>query len=186
MDEIYTHMNPLLGKAKPVGKSLETACSRCDGTFWVIPKSPVLMLEPIEHPQTTSSTRLTALCAPLVLLQFVVMGRMHSEEDHHVEDGWFLLQRTIKIHLRAYLRVVVKLQNISTRWEGEVEDQQSTKTSVLLPHFHTSTISTRVVPHPTSPDPDTRGKHGLPVVKELTFRTVIPIDVIFLLKHSGR
>lgn len=42
-------------------------------------------------------------------------------------------------------------------------------------------------PRPAAdPNPDTGEKFWLPVVEELTFRTVIPINFIFFLKHSGR
>lgn len=39
--------------------------------------------------------------------------------------------------------------------------------------------------HVSDPNPGTGGKFWLPVVEELTFRIVIPINVIFFLKHSG-
>lgn len=39
--------------------------------------------------------------------------------------------------------------------------------------------------HISDPNPGTGGKFRLPVVEELAFRIVIPINVIFFLKHSG-
>lgn len=115
------------------------------------------------------------------------------------QDGWSLLQRTIKIYLKVYLRVVVKLKTAACEGKGVGRRirraQKQTPAFLAAPSPQVSWQQMgcptppphhRVGGHVADPNPDTGGKFRLPVVEELTFRTVIPINVIFFLKHSGR
>lgn len=106
--------------------------------------------------------------APPVLPQFLVMGRSHPNEDHGMEqDGWSLLQRTIKIYLKVYLRVVVKLKTAACEGKGvgrRIRRAQSKHRRFSLPRPRRSAGSRRAVPHP-----------HLTAVSVATLRTPTPI-----------
>lgn len=89
--------------------------------------------------------------APPVLLQFLVMGRSHSDEDHRIKgmDGPY--SKEPSIYLKVYLRVVVKLKNVTREGKGmgrRIRRAQRKHRCYSLPHPHGSAGSTQAVPHP--------------------------------------